>query len=262
MIYRRENANNPSKRFRSVILNPIGSNILRKFFYKNQSNKNSTHFGKKLCKRRKKSIYNVKFNFSYCNILTNIGVITDVSLARRYKTFAALIRYSNGAILCIPAFNGAIPGKMVETWEYFRNPKLSFYSSIKLGYTLPLAYLNLTMCFFNIQFNNNLSAYFCKSAGTFCVLIRYDLEKRLCTIKLPSNKYKNIIESSYVMLGRNSNPLPRGIWKGKAGFNIKNGFRPIVRGVAKNPVDHPHGGRTKTNSPERTPWGRVAKHNK
>jgi large subunit ribosomal protein L2 len=35
-----------------------------------------------------------------------------------------------------------------------------------------------------------------------------------------------------------------------------------VRGVAMNPVDHPHGGRTKTNSPEVTPWGKIAKFNK
>jgi len=55
------------------------------------------------------------------------------------------------------------------------------------------------------------------------------------------------------MLGRNSNILPKGILVGKAGVNIIRGFRPSVRGVAKNPVDHPHGGRTKTNAPERTP---------
>ena len=40
------------------------------------------------------------------------------------------------------------------------------------------------------------------------------------------------------------------------------GFRPNVRGVAMNPVDNPHGGRTKTNSPELTPWGKIAKKNK
>jgi len=56
--------------------------------------------------------------------------------------------------------------------------------------------------------------------------------------------------------------LPRGIRIGKAGINMNRGYRPTVRGVAKNPVDHPHGGRTKTNSPERTPWGKTAKYNK
>jgi large subunit ribosomal protein L2 len=63
-------------------------------------------------------------------------------------------------------------------------------------------------------------------------------------------------------LGRNSN-----IWRfkeivGKAGRNINRGFKSSVRGVAMNPVDHPHGGRTKTNSPEKTPWGKIAKFKK
>ena len=49
---------------------------------------------------------------------------------------------------------------------------------------------------------------------------------------------------------------------GKAG-NLKIvGRKPKVRGVAKNPVDSPHGGRTKTNKPEVSPWGWVAKHSK
>jgi large subunit ribosomal protein L2 len=70
------------------------------------------------------------------------------------------------------------------------------------------------------------------------------------------------MENAYATLGRNCNTIPKGILVGKAGININRGFRPTVRGVAKNPVDHPHGGRTKSNSPERTPWGRVAKFNK
>lgn len=83
--------------------------------------------------------------------------------------------------------------------------------------------------------------------------MRFNIDKGYCTVKIPSGKFQAIVESAYVTLGRNSNLLPRGIWIGKAGWNIKKGFRPSVRGVAMNPVDHPHGGRTKSNSPERTP---------
>ena len=43
--------------------------------------------------------------------------------------------------------------------------------------------------------------------------------------------------------------------KGKAGIPINKGSKPIVRGVAMNPVDHPNGGRTKTNKPEKSIWG-------
>jgi ribosomal protein L2 len=102
--------------------------------------------------------------------------------------------------------------------------------------------------------------WFCRAAGTFCTIIRININRGSCTVKIPSNKFFIIHETAYV--GRNSNILPKGIWLGKAGLNINKGFRPHVRGVAKNPVDHPHGGRTKTNSPERTPWGKVAKFNK
>jgi large subunit ribosomal protein L2 len=104
--------------------------------------------------------------------------------------------------------------------------------------------------------------FFCKAGGTFCSIIRFNTERSTMVTKLPSNKLYSIPETSYVTLGRNANILIRGIWLGKAGANIKKGYTPIVRGVAKNPVDHPHGGRTKSCSPERTPWGNIAKHNK
>ena len=49
---------------------------------------------------------------------------------------------------------------------------------------------------------------------------------------------------------------------GKAGYLKFKSKKPKNRGVARNPVDHPHGGNTKTNSPETSPWGWVAKRNK
>jgi large subunit ribosomal protein L2 len=55
-----------------------------------------------------------------------------------------------------------------------------------------------------------------------------------------------------IVLGRSNNPFFYKTVVGKCGNNIKRGFKSKVRGVAMNPVDHPHGGRTKTNSPERS----------
>ena len=67
---------------------------------------------------------------------------------------------------------------------------------------------------------------------------------------------------SFVILGRNSNPDSRFNRIGKAGIMYNIGKKPKVRGVARNPVDHPHGGRTKTNQPEVSVWGWIAKRNK
>lgn len=66
----------------------------------------------------------------------------------------------------------------------------------------------------------------------------------------------------FVISGRNSKQDYKFNRLGKAGLNYLMGKKPNVRGVAKNPVDHPHGGRTKTNQPEVSPWGWVAKRNK
>lgn len=262
MIYRREAPKTPSKRFKSVILNPIGTKITKKHFYKTSQKTVAQHFGSKICARRKKTKYVSKFNLWYGVFQKKFSIISEISLCRRYKTFVGLLTYSNGAISSVPLFSGAYLNQTLKVCEYQKNPKIYFFSSFSTGSTVPVAYLHITACFFNTMYSFSKFSWFCKSAGTFCTIIRINNDKGLCTIKIPSSKHKFVHESSYVMLGRNSNTLPKGIWLGKAGINMNRGFRPSVRGVAKNPVDHPHGGRTKSNSPERTPWGKVAKFNK
>ena len=73
------------------------------------------------------------------------------------------------------------------------------------------------------------------------------------TFKLPTGATKYLSFNNYVILGRNSNLLNYKQTLGKAGFNRNIGFKSKVRGVAMNPVDHPHGGRTKPSKPEVSP---------
>jgi large subunit ribosomal protein L2 len=80
-----------------------------------------------------------------------------------------------------------------------------------------------------------------------------NFNKDLVKVQLPTGLIKIISIYCLVTLGRASNYNNKKEFLTKAGFNRNLGFRPIVRGVAMNPVDHPHGGRTKTNSPELTP---------
>jgi hypothetical protein len=115
MIYRREHSNTPSKRFRSTILNPIGSKITNKTFFKTLQSVVGKHFGKKTCLRRKKTEYKSKFNLLRQIYSSKPGLITQISLARRYKTFAGLVTYSNGLISCLPLFSGAKLGYIIKT---------------------------------------------------------------------------------------------------------------------------------------------------
>lgn len=70
---------------------------------------------------------------------------------------------------------------------------------------------------------------------------------------MPSKKIIEIPTSSSATLGITSNVLNNKLVLGKAGVKRNKGIRPTVRGVAMNPVDHPHGGRTNGGRPSVTP---------
>lgn len=107
----------------------------------------------------------------------------------------------------------------------------------------------------NVSLTNNNRSVYAKSAGTYCFIDEILRELGLYIIKLPSGIRKVVNEDSVVRVGRNSNISQKYSVIGKAGSSIKKGVKQTVRGVAMNPVDHPNGGRTKTNKPEKSLWG-------
>lgn len=106
------------------------------------------------------------------------------------------------------------------------------------------------------------SGYAVTSNGTYGGVINIDWECGIATIYLTSKKKRVINLYTECVVGRVGGEQFFLSIGGKAGTRVFYGTRPSVRGVAMNPVDHPHGGRTKTNSPELSPWGWVTKHNK
>lgn len=119
-----------------------------------------------------------------------------------------------------------------------------------IGYRMQLKFLPVGSIIHSIGSNNNI--IFGIAAGTFCQLI----EKRtLCKVRLPSGKIKSIPDEYFATLGSVSNFKHKSTCVGKAGRNRLKGIRPSVRGIAMNPVDHPHGGRTNGGMPSVTPWG-------
>jgi len=129
----------------------------------------------------------------------------------------------------------------------------TFLDEIKLGYRTELRNIPTGSIIHNIGREYDSSTSYVKSAGTFGQLIQSDLKH--VRIKLPSNKIIKLSTKSYATLGSVSNEKQNLIYLGKAGRNRNLGKRPIVRGIAMNPVDHPHGGRTNGGRPSVTPWG-------
>jgi len=113
---------------------------------------------------------------------------------------------------------------------------------------------------FNITLNSSFIGNIGRSAGVKCKLLRKYRKNGL--ILLSSGKKKLISLDNYVTLGYVSNEKHHLLKKYKAGNSRWKGRRPCVRGVAKNPIDHPHGGGEGKSSGGRksvSPWGKLTK---
>lgn len=135
-------------------------------------------------------------------------------------------------------------------------------NKIFLGNIVFLKHCKINKILFNIMNSNFISLKIAISAGTFYKLLYLSNSKLFFVLIIPSGKKIKIKYNWMCVVGKNSNILNKKKIIGGAGFKKKLGFRSSVRGVAMNPVDHPHGGRTKTNKPEKSPWGWIAKKSK
>merc|ERR1712054_596017 len=130
-----------------------------------------------------------------------------------------------------------------------------------IGNTYKLSTLPIGSFFYNLPFLKHKKGQAARSAGVFAQLLSRNF--LLCNIRLPSGKCKFFNQNLRVSLGIVSNKEHRLINLGKAGRNRWLNRRPSVRGVAMNPIDHPHGGgegKTSGGRPSVTPWGKPA-HN-
>jgi large subunit ribosomal protein L2 len=129
-------------------------------------------------------------------------------------------------------------------------------ADIKPGNALPLRSIPLGTIIHNIELKIGKGAQLARSAGTFAQLM--SKEGKYSQIKLPSGEVRMILQDCYATIGQVGNIDHENINVGKAGRSRWLGKRPKVRGVAMNPVDHPHGGgegRTSGGRHPVTPWG-------
>lgn len=132
-------------------------------------------------------------------------------------------------------------------------------ADIKPGNSLPLKNIPAGTMIHNIELKKGKGGQMVRSAGGAAQLVAKEGE--YCHIKLPSGEVRLVSKDCYATIGQISNLDHENISIGKAGRSRWLGIRPTVRGVAMNPVDHPHGGgegRGKGNHPV-SPWGQPTK---
>lgn len=147
----------------------------------------------------------------------------------------------------IPALSNIYSGSIVG---HTMNRKTRFILGFR--YPINIVPIALNVCLLSIK--QNKIAQYVRSAGGFCqVLTKF---KTFCKVRLPSNSIITISSSCFITLGILSNKFSRLSSIGKAGRNRLKGSKPTVRGIAMNPVDNPHGGRTNGGCCWVTPWGK------
>ena len=131
---------------------------------------------------------------------------------------------------------------------------------IKIGNCMPLSDIPAGTNIHNIELFPNSGGKLVRSAGSSAQISGID--ENYCIVNLVSGEIRKIINTARATIGSVSNSDHQNIKIGKAGRNRWKGKRPSVRGVAMNPVDHPHGGGEGKTSGGRSPvspWGQSAK---
>ena len=124
------------------------------------------------------------------------------------------------------------------------------------GNALPLRSIPLGTTIHNVELKRNRGGQLARSAGASAQLMAR--EGDIALIRLPYGEVRKVRSECYATIGQVGNLDHENQSTGKAGRNRWRGIRPTVRGVAMNPVDHPHGGgegKTSGGRPSVTPWG-------
>ena len=165
--------------------------------------------------------------------------------------FIALVKYSDGDLSYIlapqrlRAGDKVISGKAVD---------------IKPGNAMPMQSIPVGTIIHNIEMKVGKGGQIARSAGTYAQIIGKD--QGYAQLRLSSGELRLVRAECMATIGAVSNPDQQNIKLGKAGRKRWLGKRPQVRGVAMNPIDHPHGGgegRTSGGSHPVTPWGKPTK---
>lgn len=166
----------------------------------------------------------------------------------------ALLEYEDGEKRYILAPLGLEAGARLESGEGVE---------IRVGNAMPMARIPVGSVIHNIEMQKGRGGQMVRSAGGAAQLMAR--EGKYATVLLPSGELRNVLSACMATLGQIGNVDHENVVIGKAGRSRWLGRRPKVRGVAMNPVDHPHGGGEGKSSGGRhpvTPWGVPTKGHK
>ncbi len=180
------------------------------------------------------------------------AVVERVEYDPNRTAFIALIKYEDGELAYILAPQRLAVGDSVIAGEKSVD--------VKPGNAMPLSAMPVGTIIHNVELKPGKGGQVARSAGSYAQLVGRD--QGMAILRLNSGEQRIVHGSCFATVGAVSNPDHGNINDGKAGRSRWRGRRPHNRGVAMNPVDHPHGGgegRTSGGRHPVSPWGKPTK---
>ena len=179
------------------------------------------------------------------------GTIERIEYDPNRTAYIALVKYDDGELAYIIAPQRVAPGDKVVAGEKV---------DAKPGNAMLLGQMPVGTIVHNIEMKPGKGGQIARAAGTYCQVVGRD--KGMVIVRMNSGEQRYIRSDCMATVGAVSNADNSNTTLAKAGRNRWRGKRPLTRGVAKNPVDHPHGGgegRTSGGRHPVTPWGKPTK---
>ena len=168
--------------------------------------------------------------------------------------FIALIKYQDGELSYILAPQRLSVGDTVVA---------AAAADVKPGNAMQLSAIPVGTLVHNVELKPGKGGQVARSAGSYAQIVGRD--QGYTVVRLNSGEQRKVLGTCFATIGAVSNPDHANVSIGKAGRNRWLGKRPVNRGVAMNPIDHPHGGgegRTSGGRHPVTPWGKPTKGKK
>ena len=165
--------------------------------------------------------------------------------------FIALIKYDDGELSYILA-----PQRLASGDKVIADEKVD----VKPGNAMPLANVPIGTIVHNVEMKQGKGGQIARAAGAYVQLVGRD--SGYAILRLNSGETRMVPAACMATVGAVSNPDNANVSLSKAGRSRWKGRKPVVRGVAMNPIDHPHGGgegRTSGGRHPVTPWGKSTK---
>lgn len=180
-----------------------------------------------------------------------LGKIVSIEYDPNRNAHIALAVFQNGSKRYILKPVGLNVGSQIYAGED---------AEVKVGNSMPIRTIPVGFTIHNVEIVPKSGGKLARSAGTSIQLVAKGED--YATLKMPSGEIRLVSLACWATIGELGNADHKNIVVGKAGRKRHMGFRPSVRGMAMNPVDHPHGGgegRSKSGSHPQSPWGKGAK---